>query len=128
MSVYISKVTYTVLYHGWGRAEANWLANHFPTDSVGENTRVYILEDELQDALERAKNCHGCDFFSDPGPSVASEDEDHAPIGALSPGEETMATHREITEKMAELLPKMIADEKKRKGGYCGGLDIEISW
>jgi len=105
MSVGIYEVKYVLSDEiEQSRAVANWLGNHFHERMGGEGgTIIEIFDHDLEECIEDAKDCTGCDFFTE-----------------RSAYETSMDAHRKIDETMPGILRKMMTRD--------GSITLNIDW
>ncbi len=112
LSVYRLKVVDDRQLDSIGRLEATWLANHVACDHLqpdGSTSIVHLTEDEVPLAIESAEECAGdCEFF----------ESNHG----------TPEDHRQITEQMKTLLPKILESAKQDGTHNNGYVDLEVRW
>lgn len=113
MSISIKRLVYESVPFCEGRAEGNWLVNHFQSSSSGEQeTKIHITLEDLEECLAKARACDGnCEFFAE----------------SFQPAERK-ERHDEITKEMSEELPKLIAEVQKEDEHNSGWVDLEIWW
>lgn len=105
MSVGVYRIEYHLL--SFGRAEANWLCNHFDHTPRGEGTIVHVRKDDLAERLKEARACSGCEFF-----------------GEDSSFEATMKEHRHLDKTMPAILRALMKENAEEKDW----VDIDINW